>query len=63
MTKMAIIKLLKAMNCNYFWIEGDSKNISNYLNGKIQPTSTIVEINKEVRSILNTFEKVIIFYV
>ena len=52
------LKLAQDMEVKNLWLEGDSKNIINYLNEKNEPTWMIVNIIKECIQILNTFDNI-----
>ena len=51
------IKLAKDTGARYLWLEGDSKNIIDCLNGKNKPTWTMENIINECIQNLQTFEK------
>lgn len=51
-------KLAKEIGVRNLWLEGDSKNIINYLNEKNLPTWTIANIINESILYLKTFDRV-----
>ena len=54
----SVVKLAFEAGVSKLWLEGDSKNIINNINGIPPPSWTIANIIDETRSILTKFEKV-----
>lgn len=53
-----IINLAQSLNIKHLWLEGDSKNIIDYLKEKSPPSSTIKSWIEEAKLTLAKFEKV-----
>ena len=58
-----IVKLALAFGIENLWLEGDSLNIINCLNGHLLPSWTIVNVVEQTKSNLGKFNKVHISHV
>ena len=53
-----IIKLLLASRIENLWLEGNSLNIINHLNGHVFPSCTTLNVVEKIRDELGKFNKV-----
>ena len=58
-----IVKLALTIGFNNLWLEGDSLNIINCLNGSILPSWTIDNVVEEIHANLGKFKRVYINHV